>query len=91
MFWHGHHFFEPRSNDENDTRTDTASPNFRTTPAGGHLATMDDLECNRPHTRRIFSGIGLRTWNTPAPRPYRFRWHLDLKKQLRFRLLILEY
>ncbi|GBM95803.1 hypothetical protein AVEN_165503-1 [Araneus ventricosus] len=28
-----------------------------------------DLTCNRPHTRRIFSGIGFRTWNPPVPRP----------------------
>ncbi|GBM76900.1 hypothetical protein AVEN_153129-1 [Araneus ventricosus] len=37
------------------------SPNFRATPAGGRLATTYDLACNRPHTRRIFSGIGFRT------------------------------
>ncbi|GBL81128.1 hypothetical protein AVEN_83186-1 [Araneus ventricosus] len=36
------------------------SPNFRTTPAGGILAITDDLTCNRPHTRRIFSGIQFR-------------------------------
>ncbi|GBN59348.1 hypothetical protein AVEN_101239-1 [Araneus ventricosus] len=36
------------------------SPNFRATPTGGHLATKYDLACNRPHTRRIFSGIGFR-------------------------------
>ncbi|GBM86257.1 hypothetical protein AVEN_264508-1 [Araneus ventricosus] len=45
------------------------SPNFHTTPTGGRLATMYDLTCNRPHTRRIFSGIGSRTWNPPAPKP----------------------
>ncbi|GBN45487.1 hypothetical protein AVEN_20430-1 [Araneus ventricosus] len=28
-----------------------------------------DLTCNRPHTRRIFSGIWFRTWSPPAPRP----------------------
>ncbi|GBN61473.1 hypothetical protein AVEN_170406-1 [Araneus ventricosus] len=37
------------------------SPNFRATPTGGRLATTYDLACNRPHTRRIFSGIGFRT------------------------------
>ncbi|GBN26164.1 hypothetical protein AVEN_33958-1 [Araneus ventricosus] len=30
---------------------------------------MCDLACSRPHTRRIFSGIGFRTWNPPAPKP----------------------
>ncbi|GBM57560.1 hypothetical protein AVEN_97668-1 [Araneus ventricosus] len=25
-----------------------------------------DLACNRPNTRRVFSGIGFRTWNPPA-------------------------
>ncbi|GBM26479.1 hypothetical protein AVEN_206168-1 [Araneus ventricosus] len=25
-----------------------------------------DLTCSRPNTRRIFSGIRLRTWNPPA-------------------------
>ncbi|GBM41687.1 hypothetical protein AVEN_46955-1 [Araneus ventricosus] len=45
------------------------SPNFRTTPTGGRFATMYDLACNRPHTRRIFSGIGFRTWNPPASKP----------------------
>ncbi|GBM43431.1 hypothetical protein AVEN_18602-1 [Araneus ventricosus] len=40
------------------------SPNFRTTPAGGRLATTYDLTCNRPHAWWIFSGIGFRT-----PRP----------------------
>ncbi|GBO14650.1 hypothetical protein AVEN_111432-1 [Araneus ventricosus] len=28
-----------------------------------------DLTCNRPNTRRIFSGIGFPTWNPPAPEP----------------------
>ncbi|GBM50087.1 hypothetical protein AVEN_223298-1 [Araneus ventricosus] len=42
------------------------SPNFRATPAGGRLATTYDLACNRPHTRRIFSGIGFRTCDPPA-------------------------
>ncbi|GBM24711.1 hypothetical protein AVEN_46204-1 [Araneus ventricosus] len=34
-----------------------SSPNFRATPTGGLLATAYDLACNRPHTRRILSGI----------------------------------
>ncbi|GBM64625.1 hypothetical protein AVEN_28226-1 [Araneus ventricosus] len=48
------------------------SPNFRATPTGGRLATTYDLACNRPHTRRIFSGIGFRTCDPPVPRsrPY---------------------
>ncbi|GBL83045.1 hypothetical protein AVEN_165278-1 [Araneus ventricosus] len=28
-----------------------------------------DLTCNRPNTRRIFSGIGFRIWNPAASRP----------------------
>ncbi|GBM05225.1 hypothetical protein AVEN_181614-1 [Araneus ventricosus] len=27
-----------------------------------------DLACNRPNTRRIFSGIRFRAWSPPAPR-----------------------
>ncbi|GBL72316.1 hypothetical protein AVEN_115266-1 [Araneus ventricosus] len=42
---------------------------FYATPTGGRLTTTYDLKCNRPHTRRIFSGIGSRTWNPPAPKP----------------------
>ncbi|GBN49951.1 hypothetical protein AVEN_27642-1 [Araneus ventricosus] len=38
------------------------SPNFHATPTGGHLDTTYDLMCNR----RIYSGIGFRTWNPPA-------------------------
>ncbi|GBL91947.1 hypothetical protein AVEN_102525-1 [Araneus ventricosus] len=44
----------------------THSPNFRATPTRGRLATTDDLACNRPHTRRIFSGIGFRTCDPPV-------------------------
>ncbi|GBN76281.1 hypothetical protein AVEN_134309-1 [Araneus ventricosus] len=47
------------------------SPNFRATPAGGHLVTMYDLACSKLHTRRIFSGIGSRgrdlTTKPPLP------------------------
>ncbi|GBL97278.1 hypothetical protein AVEN_274625-1, partial [Araneus ventricosus] len=48
------------------------SQSFRATPTGGRLATAYDLACNRPHTRRIFGGVGSRTWSppTPNPRPY---------------------
>ncbi|GBL91472.1 hypothetical protein AVEN_136953-1 [Araneus ventricosus] len=66
--------FEPRSDDEDDTRAGIPSPNFRT-PAY-------ELTCNRPHTRRIFNGNRLRTWNPPAPKtaPYRDRDMLGVKK-----------
>ncbi|GBN61340.1 hypothetical protein AVEN_265253-1, partial [Araneus ventricosus] len=72
LFWDGPRNFEPRSDDEDDTCAGTPSPNFHATPTGGRLATTHDLACNRPHTRRIFSGIGSRTWNplAPKPRPY---------------------
>ncbi|GBM68952.1 hypothetical protein AVEN_24358-1 [Araneus ventricosus] len=42
------------------------SPNFRSTPTGGRLATTYDLACNRPDTRRIFSGIGFQTCDPPV-------------------------
>ncbi|GBN25919.1 hypothetical protein AVEN_83308-1 [Araneus ventricosus] len=47
----------------------TPSPNFQATPTGGRLASTYDLACNTPPTWRIFSGIGFRTWNPPAPKP----------------------
>ncbi|GBM80762.1 hypothetical protein AVEN_10628-1 [Araneus ventricosus] len=28
-----------------------------------------DLSCNRPNTRRIFSGVGFPTWIPPIPKP----------------------
>ncbi|GBL92757.1 hypothetical protein AVEN_213694-1 [Araneus ventricosus] len=65
LFWDGPRNFEPRSDDEDDT----PSPNFHATPTGGRLATTYDLSCDRPHTRRIFGGIGFRTRNPPAPKP----------------------
>ncbi|GBO34291.1 hypothetical protein AVEN_32896-1 [Araneus ventricosus] len=68
LFWDGPRNFEPWSDDEDDTRAGTPSPNFHTTPTEGCLATTYDLVCNRPHTRQIFSGIGFRTWNPPAPK-----------------------
>ncbi|GBM29902.1 hypothetical protein AVEN_246462-1 [Araneus ventricosus] len=43
-------------------------PNFRSTPAGGRLATAYGLACARPYTWRMFNGIGFRTWNFPAPK-----------------------
>ncbi|GBM18164.1 hypothetical protein AVEN_151707-1 [Araneus ventricosus] len=69
LFWDGSRHFEPWSDDEGDTLASTPSPNFHATPTGGRLATAYDLACNRPHTRRIFSGIGVRSWNPPAPKP----------------------
>ncbi|GBM29324.1 hypothetical protein AVEN_2831-1 [Araneus ventricosus] len=40
----------------------------------GRLATTYDLACNRPYTRRIFSGIWFRTCDPPVPRsrPYHY-------------------
>ncbi|GBO06676.1 hypothetical protein AVEN_79355-1 [Araneus ventricosus] len=67
LFWDGPRNFEPRSDD--DTWVGTSSPSFHATLTGGRLASTYDLACNRPHTRRIFSGIGFRTWNPPAPKP----------------------
>ncbi|GBN05801.1 hypothetical protein AVEN_88105-1 [Araneus ventricosus] len=58
LFRDGPRNFEPRSDDEDNTSAGTPSPRFRATPAGGRLATTHDLACSRPHTRRIFSGIG---------------------------------
>ncbi|GBM00493.1 hypothetical protein AVEN_111724-1 [Araneus ventricosus] len=42
---------------------------LRTTPMGGRSITTYDLTCRRPHIRRIFSGLGFRTWNPPVPKP----------------------
>ncbi|GBM06485.1 hypothetical protein AVEN_58326-1 [Araneus ventricosus] len=52
--------FEPRSDGEDDTELAPSFPSFRATPVGGRLATTYDLSCSRPHTRRIFGGIGFR-------------------------------
>ncbi|GBM78898.1 hypothetical protein AVEN_12522-1 [Araneus ventricosus] len=68
LFCNGNHNFQPRPDDENDTLPGNCSPNFHTTPAGGYLTLMYDLKWNRPNTRRIFSGIGFRTWNPPHPK-----------------------
>ncbi|GBM53948.1 hypothetical protein AVEN_79920-1 [Araneus ventricosus] len=54
---------------------------FYATPTEGRLATMYDLTCNRPHTRRIFSGIGFRTWNPPAPRPRPYHYFCASKRE----------
>ncbi|GBN93015.1 hypothetical protein AVEN_141468-1 [Araneus ventricosus] len=42
------------------TTPELVPPLQASTPTGGHLATTNYLACNRPHTRRIFSGIGSR-------------------------------
>ncbi|GBM53165.1 hypothetical protein AVEN_90415-1 [Araneus ventricosus] len=36
---------------------------------GRTLATMYDLACNRPHTRRSLSRNGFRAWSPAAPNP----------------------
>ncbi|GBM80446.1 hypothetical protein AVEN_83033-1 [Araneus ventricosus] len=69
---------------------DNPFPNFLTSPAGACLSTAYDLACNRPHTWRIFSGIGFRIWN-PLPRiqalttkpPWTVRWSLVRKASKR--------
>ncbi|GBM51441.1 hypothetical protein AVEN_147124-1 [Araneus ventricosus] len=44
------------------------SPNFRTTPTGGRVATPKyDFTCNNPNTRRIFSGIGFEDLEPSGP------------------------
>ncbi|GBN16466.1 hypothetical protein AVEN_196922-1 [Araneus ventricosus] len=70
LIWDGHRNVEPRLDD--DTWDGVPSPCFRAMPTGGRLAPTYDLACKRPNPRRIFSGIGFRTWNFPAPklRPY---------------------
>ncbi|GBM60674.1 hypothetical protein AVEN_62625-1 [Araneus ventricosus] len=55
------------------------SLNFLTTPTRGRLATTYDLECNRPHTRQIFGGIGFRTCDPPVPRSRPYHCHRGLK------------
>ncbi|GBN57122.1 hypothetical protein AVEN_56366-1 [Araneus ventricosus] len=43
--------FESLSDDQDDTELTTPSPNFRTTPAGGRLASTYDLACSKPTYR----------------------------------------
>ncbi|GBO46243.1 hypothetical protein AVEN_35685-1 [Araneus ventricosus] len=69
LFWGGSRNFEQRADDEDDTWASAPSPSFHATPAGERLAAKYDLACSRPHTRRIFSGIGFRAWNSPVPEP----------------------
>ncbi|GBL84706.1 hypothetical protein AVEN_191151-1 [Araneus ventricosus] len=77
LFWDGSRNFEPRSEDEDDTRAGTPSTSFHATPTGGRLVTTYDIACSRPHTRRIFSEIGFRAWSPlahsrdPTTRPLR--------------------
>ncbi|GBN51526.1 hypothetical protein AVEN_238233-1 [Araneus ventricosus] len=47
-----------------------SSPSSIATPTGGRLATTNYLACNRPHTRRIFSGIGFRACGPPPTNSY---------------------
>ncbi|GBM80018.1 hypothetical protein AVEN_203781-1 [Araneus ventricosus] len=63
LFWDGPRHFEPRADDEDDAWAGTPRSNLPHQSMGERLATTYDLMCNRPHTRRIFSGIGFRTWN----------------------------
>ncbi|GBN55386.1 hypothetical protein AVEN_45462-1 [Araneus ventricosus] len=44
----------------------THSPSFRTTPAVDIWPPTYDLACNM--STYVFSGIGFRTWNPPAPK-----------------------
>ncbi|GBN71354.1 hypothetical protein AVEN_27950-1 [Araneus ventricosus] len=74
QFWDEPCNFEPRSDDEGITRVGAPSPNFRTTPTGGHMAAAYDLGCNRSHTWWIFGGIWFRTCNHPAPKPRSYHW-----------------
>ncbi|GBM16885.1 hypothetical protein AVEN_186423-1 [Araneus ventricosus] len=67
LFRDGPRNFDPRSDDEDDTWAGIPSPKFRATPTGGRLATTYDLVCNRPHTRRMFSGIRFGTCDPPVP------------------------
>ncbi|GBM17994.1 hypothetical protein AVEN_238391-1 [Araneus ventricosus] len=64
---------------------------FYAPPTGVRLTTTYDLVCNRPHTWRIFSGIGSRTWNlepsgpkaeTLPPRPSRALRKYSMLKRL---------
>ncbi|GBM97638.1 hypothetical protein AVEN_101954-1 [Araneus ventricosus] len=66
LFWDGPRNFEPRSDDEDDAWAGTSLS--KTSTPHRRLAPMYDLACNRPNARRIFSGIGFRTWNPPAPK-----------------------
>ncbi|GBM34710.1 hypothetical protein AVEN_191857-1 [Araneus ventricosus] len=70
------------------------SPNFRATPAGGRLATTYDLACNRPHTRRIFSGIRVNLTknkqNVLHPHQFGFRESKSINHALRKLLDVIE-
>ncbi|GBM04204.1 hypothetical protein AVEN_41024-1 [Araneus ventricosus] len=48
--------------------TSELAPPPQTSALHQRLATTYDLACNRPHTRRIFSGIGFRACDPPVPR-----------------------
>ncbi|GBL64963.1 hypothetical protein AVEN_171693-1, partial [Araneus ventricosus] len=65
LFWDGPRNFESWSDEEGRAWAGTPDQNSRTTPAGGRLPPTA-----YPHTRRIFGGIGFRSWGPPAPRFY---------------------
>ncbi|GBM43729.1 hypothetical protein AVEN_178000-1, partial [Araneus ventricosus] len=58
-------YFEPRSDDEDDTWAAIPLSNLPH-HSKARLASTYDLTCNRSDTRRIFSGIRFRAWNPPA-------------------------
>ncbi|GBM29554.1 hypothetical protein AVEN_206396-1 [Araneus ventricosus] len=68
LFRDGPRNFEPRSDDEDDTRAGTPSPNFSATPEGGRLATTYDLAGNRPH-----GGTSMESGFEPATLRFRCR------------------
>ncbi|GBO23965.1 hypothetical protein AVEN_89981-1, partial [Araneus ventricosus] len=50
LFWDGPRYFQPRSDDEDDTSADIPFRNFHAISTGGYLATTYDLACNQaPH------------------------------------------
>ncbi|GBL99023.1 hypothetical protein AVEN_57031-1 [Araneus ventricosus] len=88
LFRDGLRNFEPLSVTRTTPALATTSPNFRATPTGEHLATTYDLSCNRPHTRRIFSGIGFRTYDPPVPTlPLGHHGLLECIEQIGFTLI----
>ncbi|GBM01153.1 hypothetical protein AVEN_27251-1 [Araneus ventricosus] len=62
LFLDGACNLEPRSDDEDGTWEGT-----RISKIPHHTSDKNDLAFSRPHTRRIYSGIGFRTWNHPPP------------------------
>ncbi|GBN51869.1 hypothetical protein AVEN_132740-1 [Araneus ventricosus] len=85
LFWDGPHNFEPQSDDEDDTRAGTPSPNFRTTPKGGHSATTYNLARNRPPYTADLQWNQI--WNLIAPRPYCWATTAIRKGMIHFNLI----